>query len=109
MADVERSDYWKEDDLSLSAADAHAPKKDANLKHHVVQLQNDLIALGYLSGHVDGSYGPGTQVIESTGKFERISAQGGWHGSYNKTEWWHFQYKLEEQPTFLDEWNCANS
>jgi len=300
MADAELSDYWKEEALSLGAADARTAKKDANLKHHVVQLQSDLISLGYLSGHPDGSYGPGTaravrrfqrhaarayrmpqpdvgdseqfggeetgvcdqdtaielrkwiqkgwklplnrfqltslsapnasgklrsdaaaawneivqlvtrmggtlsgpygdtarvvhpnskvgasrysfhycgravdicqalgggsgqryfvvkepsgatvhwriycktdrqdgsqgnllrkgsvtgyqffnwsdyklpegyyvdltQLIESTGKFERIPAQGGWQGSYNKTEWWHFQYKLEEQPTFLDE------
>jgi peptidoglycan hydrolase-like protein with peptidoglycan-binding domain len=51
----------------------------------------------------EGYYFDMTAVIESTGKFERIPAQGGWNGSYNKTEWWHFQYKLDKQPTFLDE------
>jgi hypothetical protein len=44
-----------------------------------------------------------TAVIESTGKFERIPAQNGWDGVYNKAEWWHFQYKLAKQATFLDE------
>jgi hypothetical protein len=51
----------------------------------------------------EGHYIDLTSVIESTGKFERIPAQNGWNGSYNKTEWWHFQYKLDKQPTFLDE------
>ena len=51
----------------------------------------------------EGYYVDLTALIESTGKFERIPAQGGWQSTYNKTEWWHFQYKLEKQPTFLDE------
>lgn len=44
-----------------------------------------------------------TALIESTGKFERIKAQSGWNGTYNKTEWWHFQYIVDKQETFLDE------
>lgn len=44
-----------------------------------------------------------TDLIEASGKFERIKAQGGWQFAYNKTEWWHFQYKLDKQATFLDE------
>lgn len=51
----------------------------------------------------EGYYVDLTDIIESTGKFERIHAQSGWQGSYNKMEWWHFQYKLDKQPTFLDE------
>lgn len=51
----------------------------------------------------EGYYIDMTALIESTGKFQRIPAQGGWNGSYNKTEWWHFQYKLDKQATFLDE------
>src|SRR5688572_19815449 len=51
----------------------------------------------------EGYYVDLTALIESTGKFERIKAQSGWNGSYNKTEWWHFQYKLDKQETFLDE------
>jgi len=50
-----------------------------------------------------GYYVDLTDLIESTGKFERIKAQGGWQQSYNRSEWWHFQYKLDKQPTFLDE------
>jgi hypothetical protein len=30
-------------------------------------------------------------------------AQAQWNGSYNKSEWWHFQYRLNKQATFLDE------
>lgn len=44
-----------------------------------------------------------TTEIESDNKFERIKAQSGWESSYNKSEWWHFQYALDKQPTFLDE------
>jgi len=44
-----------------------------------------------------------TALIESKGTFERIKAQSGWETTYNKTEWWHFQYKLDKQETFLDE------
>jgi hypothetical protein len=51
----------------------------------------------------EGYYVDLTALIESTGKFERIKAQGGWQSSYNKAEWWHFQYKLDKQATFLDE------
>jgi hypothetical protein len=51
----------------------------------------------------DGYYVDLTTLIESTQKFERIHAQSGWEGDYNKTEWWHFQYKLDKQTTFQDE------
>jgi hypothetical protein len=51
----------------------------------------------------EGYYIDLTGWIESTGRFERIAAQSGWQGSYDKTEWWHFQYKLDKQATFLDE------
>ena len=75
--------------------------------------QGSLIRKGSVTGYQfydwseyklpEGYYLDLTRLIESTGKFERIPAQGGWQGSYSKTEWWHFQYKLEKQPTFLDE------
>jgi hypothetical protein len=51
----------------------------------------------------EGYYVDLTALIESTGCFERIHAQSGWHGVYNKSEWWHFQFKKDKQPTFLDE------
>lgn len=44
-----------------------------------------------------------TAEIESGGMFERIPAQGGWETSWNKSEWWHFQYKPDKQETFQDE------
>lgn len=51
-----------------------------------------------------------TQLIESRGTFERIKAQKGFDDTskpkgvrYDKTEWWHFQYTVDKQPTFLDE------
>jgi hypothetical protein len=50
-----------------------------------------------------GYYVDLTALIESTGCFERIHAQAGWQGDYNKAEWWHFQFKKDKQPTFLDE------
>ncbi|EPX62278.1 hypothetical protein D187_008465 [Cystobacter fuscus DSM 2262] len=50
-----------------------------------------------------GNYVDLTTLIESSGKFERIKAQSGWEKDYNKTEWWHFQYIVAKQATFLDE------
>jgi hypothetical protein len=44
-----------------------------------------------------------TNEIESGGMFERIQAQDGWETAYNKTEWWHFQYKPDKLDTFQDE------
>lgn len=44
-----------------------------------------------------------TAELEKDGKFERIPAHGGWDTSYNKTEWWHFQYLPDKQETFQDE------
>jgi hypothetical protein len=51
----------------------------------------------------EGYYVDLTALIESTGTFERIKSQAGWQSVYNKSEWWHFQYKLDKQATFLDE------
>lgn len=57
-----------------------------------------------------GRYKDLTAFIEATGVFERISAQSGWDDQKNsktvrnkKTEWWHFQYTVDKQETFLDE------
>ncbi len=44
-----------------------------------------------------------TAEIQSTGKFEHIPAQSNWASNYDKTEWWHFQYKIDKQKTFQDE------
>ncbi len=44
-----------------------------------------------------------TSAIESNSKFRRIKSQRGWENSYNKTEWWHFQYSVDIQETFQDE------
>jgi len=43
-----------------------------------------------------------TEMIEAGG-FSRIKAQTGWESSYNKTEWWHFQFNADLQATFQDE------
>lgn len=51
----------------------------------------------------EGHYVDLTDLIESTNAFERIKAQDGWGSHYNKAEWWHFQFVLDRQPTFLDE------
>jgi hypothetical protein len=51
----------------------------------------------------EGYYIDLTALIESTGRFQRIKAQGGWESKYNRSEWWHFQYKQDIQATFLDE------
>jgi len=51
----------------------------------------------------EGYYMDLTAAIEDDGSFERIPAQAGWEGSYNKAEWWHFQWALDKQETFQDE------
>ena len=51
----------------------------------------------------EGYYVDLTDEIEKGGLFERIPAQAGWEGTYNKTEWWHFQWKRDKQETFQDE------
>jgi hypothetical protein len=51
----------------------------------------------------EGYYVDLTTLIESTDKFERIKAQSNWESDYNKSEWWHFQYKIDKQETFGDE------
>jgi len=62
-----------------------------------------------------GFYIDMTQMIESRNTFERIKAQSGFDDTvnvekdarYNKTEWWHFQYTVDKQATFLDEVELA--
>jgi hypothetical protein len=54
----------------------------------------------------EGYYLDLTAEIEEGGQFERIHAQSGWTASgpgYRKTEWWHFQWAPDKQPTFQDE------
>lgn len=51
----------------------------------------------------EGYYINLTREIQSSGTFERIKAQSNWASNYNKTEWWHFQYVPDKQPTFQDE------
>ena len=51
----------------------------------------------------EGHYLDLTAAIEKSGQFERIPAQSGWEDAYNKTEWWHFQWKADKQDTFQDE------
>ena len=43
-----------------------------------------------------------TELIVAGG-FSRIKAQSGWESSYNKSEWWHFQFNKDLQETFQDE------
>jgi len=42
-------------------------------------------------------------LIESKGTFERIRAHKGWEKVYKRAEWWHYQYTLKKEKTFLDE------
>jgi hypothetical protein len=51
----------------------------------------------------EGHYIDLTEIIESSGKFQRIKAHDGWEKNTNKTEWWHFQYAPDKQATFQDE------
>ena len=51
----------------------------------------------------EGYYVDLTAEIEKGGLFERIPSQAGWEGTYNKTEWWHIQWKPDKQDTFQDE------
>jgi hypothetical protein len=58
----------------------------------------------------EGYYLDVTSEIETSGKFKRIRAQKGFDDTtlasdarYNKTEWWHFQFTVDVQETFLDE------
>ena len=50
-----------------------------------------------------------TELILSTEAFERIPARPAWKTAkarkdrYNSLEWWHFQYQVDVQETFLDE------
>jgi hypothetical protein len=54
----------------------------------------------------EGYYIDLTAEIERGGLFERIAAQSGWGPSgsaYNKSEWWHFQYRPDKEESFQDE------
>jgi hypothetical protein len=51
----------------------------------------------------EGHYVDLTDEIEKGGLFERIPAQSGWESTYNRAEWWHFQWKPDKQETFQDE------
>ncbi|MFN7923694.1 MAG: hypothetical protein U0Q16_26565 [Bryobacteraceae bacterium] len=51
----------------------------------------------------DGYYLDLTEIVQADGTFERIAAHRDWEENYMRTEWWHFQYAREKQPTFLDE------
>lgn len=51
----------------------------------------------------EGFYLDITAEIEVSGKFLRIPAWNGWESNSGLTEWWHYYYSLEIQPTFLDE------
>jgi len=54
----------------------------------------------------EGYYIDLTAEIERSGQFERIHAQTGWGpagSAYNKSEWWHFQWRPDKQATFQDE------
>jgi len=35
--------------------------------------------------------------------FERVAAQPDWEHHNNRAEWWHYQYSVDKQETFLDE------
>lgn len=57
-----------------------------------------------------GHYFDLTALIESRGTFQRIAAQKGFDDAsapklvrQKKLEWWHFQYTVDKQSTFLDE------
>lgn len=61
-----------------------------------------------------GHYIDMTEMIEASGKFERIKPQKGFDDKknskgvrYNKSEWWHFQFTVDKQETFLDELELA--
>ena len=49
-----------------------------------------------------GSYVDLTALLE-TARFERIAAHADWEKYDIYSEWWHYQYDVEKQPTFLDE------
>jgi hypothetical protein len=57
-----------------------------------------------------GHYMDLTAMVESRGTFQRIAAQSGFDDKslakkvrQKKLEWWHFQYIVDRQATFLDE------
>ena len=53
----------------------------------------------------EGYYLDLTDVIQSTGKFERIAAQGGWQSSYNKTECGIFSTSSTSSPRSWTKWS----
>lgn len=68
--------------------------------------QPALMAWSFTSGKeskaASGYYIDLTAHLEAAG-FERIPAHSGWQSSYNKTEWWHYQWAADKQSTFQDE------
>jgi hypothetical protein len=80
-------------------------KQDGTQGTHFKKGQTTYYSFGELREHPipAGYYVDLTDLIESTQAFERIKAQEGWSSHYNKAEWWHFQYVLDKEPTFLDE------
>ena len=50
-----------------------------------------------------GYYVDLTDLMTSSGTYERIKAHSNWATNYNGTEWWHFQYVPDKQATFEDE------
>jgi len=57
----------------------------------------------------EGHYLNLTNLIQASGRFERISAHTNYTTSYNGQEWWHFQYTIEKQRTFQDEVELIDS
>jgi len=51
----------------------------------------------------EGHYLDLTRILEEEGSFERIPARRGYQKNYVRTEWWHYQYAVGKQETFLDE------
>lgn len=50
----------------------------------------------------EGHYMDLTAFLEE-GKFERIPARRGWEKNSGLAEWWHYNYSVDKQETFLDE------
>lgn len=51
-----------------------------------------------------GNYIDLTKLITSDAVFERISAHNNWEGKvWKRAEWWHFQYAINKEQTWLDE------
>ena len=49
-----------------------------------------------------GWYEDLTELLASA-NFERVAAWPDWEHHNNRAEWWHYQYSVDKQETFLDE------